>query len=97
METSPRRVLCGDKLVYHRDLAMLTQEELAERARLTKSTISRLESGYHRARYTTVKKLAQALGCDPSDLLQPVGGLPGGGGATAALLATLGGCYPILL
>lgn len=69
MATS-RRVLVGDKVVYFRDLRMLNQQQLAEAAGLTKSTISRLESGYHKPHWETVRKLARALGVTPDELLE---------------------------
>ena len=39
----------------------LTQQELAERMGTTKSVISRIESGQHRASTETLRRLAQAL------------------------------------
>ena len=46
----------------------MTQAELAEKAGLRVTTISRLENGEHPARVTTVRKLAEALGVEPSAL-----------------------------
>jgi len=57
-----------------RQLARLTQEELAERAGLDGGTISALESGnrdVYAMRYRAVVHLAQALGVDVT-LLFPV-------------------------
>ncbi len=53
----------GDLLRQHRNAAGLTQEDLAERARLSVDTISLLERGEHRRphRYT-MQSLAEALG-----------------------------------
>ncbi|HEY9565497.1 MAG TPA: helix-turn-helix transcriptional regulator [Nocardioides sp.] len=39
----------------------LTQQELAERMATTKSVISRIESGQHRASTDTLRRLAEAL------------------------------------
>jgi ribosome-binding protein aMBF1 (putative translation factor) len=39
----------------------LTQQELAERMRTTKSVISRIESGQHRSGTDTLRRLAEAL------------------------------------
>ncbi len=39
----------------------LTQQELAERMRTTKSVISRIESGQHRTSTDTLRRLAEAL------------------------------------
>ena len=46
----------------------LTQQELADRAGVSLVTINRLERGYT-ARPQTVRKLATALGVEPSDLM----------------------------
>jgi len=47
-----------------REWALLTQEELAERAGLSRSTLVALEQQTARARPSTVRKLAAALNCD---------------------------------
>jgi transcriptional regulator with XRE-family HTH domain len=47
----------------------LTQQELADRSGVSLTTINRLERGYT-ARPQTVRKLAEALGVTPSELLQ---------------------------
>lgn len=47
--------------------AALSQRELAERSGIAYSTIARLETG-KTANMKTVRKLAEALGCEPSDL-----------------------------
>ena len=53
-----------------RSRAFLTQEELAEKAKVSRSTIAVLESG-RRARWPrprTIRRLARALGCEPADI-----------------------------
>jgi transcriptional regulator with XRE-family HTH domain len=56
-------------LRHQRELAALTQQQLAKRAGLYDySHVSKLERGSN-ARPTTVRKLADALGCTPSDLI----------------------------
>ncbi len=59
----------GDVLRHRRDLADLTQEDLADRTGLTSQAISLLERGERRRphRYT-VQKLAEALGLEGQDL-----------------------------
>ena len=53
----------GDLLRRHRILAGLSQEELAERARLSSRAISELERGVKRTpRRETVQLLVEALG-----------------------------------
>jgi transcriptional regulator with XRE-family HTH domain len=46
----------------------LTQQELADRSGVSLTTINRLERGYT-ARPQTIRKLAEALGVEPSALL----------------------------
>ena len=50
--------------------AFLTQEELAAKAKVSRSTIAVLEAGAHsRApRARTIRRLAKALGCEPADI-----------------------------
>src|SRR5215204_504068 len=55
----------------------LTQGELAEKAGLTRGTIGALERGTAQARPSTARRLAQALGVAPAELV-------GGGDVTAA-------------
>ncbi len=59
--------LLGLREVRHR--ALLTQRELAERAGLTQRTVHLLESGARRARPSTVRRLALALGVDSQELM----------------------------
>ncbi len=53
-----------------RSRAFLTQEELAEKAKVSRSAIAVLESGRRtrRPRPRTIRRLARALGCDPADI-----------------------------
>lgn len=48
----------------------LSQQELADLAGTTQETISRLERGHNAARGHTIRKLAEALGVKPKDLMQ---------------------------
>lgn len=48
---------------------VMTQEELAQRSGVAEATISRLESGAQEARISTVRKLAEALGISPQELI----------------------------
>ncbi len=52
-----------------RERRMLSQGELAQRAGMTKATISRLETGIHGPRYSTVRRLAEALNVELSELV----------------------------
>jgi transcriptional regulator with XRE-family HTH domain len=55
-------------LEVYRAWAGLTQEELAEISGVARNTISRLEN-HHPARPSTARKLADALGRTPQDLM----------------------------
>lgn len=48
-------------VIMRRAQLELTQQELAERMGTTKSVISRIESGQHRATTDTLRRLAEAL------------------------------------
>ena len=52
-----------------RERRALSQRELAARAKLSVTTINRIESGLHRPMPRTVRKLAEALGVTPEELL----------------------------
>jgi transcriptional regulator with XRE-family HTH domain len=62
-------VYVGDKVKRLRDKRALTQEELAEKAGLTVAALSRIERNNAEPRPTTRRKLAEALGVDPSELI----------------------------
>jgi transcriptional regulator with XRE-family HTH domain len=54
-----------------RERQLLTQAELAERARVNPKTVIALEAGAEHPRPSTVRKLAAALGVAPSELMAP--------------------------
>ena len=56
------------RLKEHRERALLTQAELAERSGITEVTINRIENGRHEPRFATIRKLAAALDI-PADQL----------------------------
>jgi len=47
----------------------LSQAELAQRSGVSRVSITRLEGGAVDARFATIRKLAEALGVDPRDLM----------------------------
>jgi transcriptional regulator with XRE-family HTH domain len=49
----------------------LTQQQLAERAGVNRVTIARIEGGKDEPFPTTVRKVADALGVEPEELLEP--------------------------
>jgi transcriptional regulator with XRE-family HTH domain len=56
-----------------------TQEELAERAKISVSFLSMIERGERIAHVETFASLAEALGVPLGDLFADVGGMPGDG------------------
>ncbi len=69
MATLEAVVKIGEKLKDLRIRRALTQEELAEAAGIGKNTVNRLERDLTEPRPPTLRKLAQALGVDPADLV----------------------------
>ena len=57
------------QLAFLRKQAGLSQRRLAERARVSRQTINRLEQGAN-ARYDTIELLAQALQVTPARLIK---------------------------
>jgi predicted transcriptional regulator len=51
---------------------MLSQDELAKKAGVSRVAITRLETGKVDARFSTVRKLAAALGVEPTELTAEV-------------------------
>jgi transcriptional regulator with XRE-family HTH domain len=63
------RVELGERIASLREVQALTQAELAERARISPSTLSQIESGrVPRPHVGTVRKIARALNVEPQDL-----------------------------
>jgi len=60
----------ADNLVALRRQAGLSQEKLARKAGLSVSFISMLERGTRTAPLSTVELIADALGCQPTYMLQ---------------------------
>ena len=63
------RVDLGERIATLREEQALTQADLAERARISPSTLSQIESGrVPRPHVGTVRKIARSLGVEPQDL-----------------------------
>jgi len=60
----------GEALRRLRRAALLSQRELAEKAGIMQSTVSRLEVGKQSAYAPTVRALSKALGVDASAFLE---------------------------
>ncbi len=52
-----------------RERRVLTQQDLADKAHVAKSTIVQLERSQAEGRPTTIRKLAEALGVAPEELV----------------------------
>ena len=59
-----------------REERLMTQQDLAELARLTITTVSRIENGKTKARPRTIRALAKALGMKPVELRGILGEQP---------------------
>lgn len=70
MTTMSVVVQIGDKLRQLRERKALRQEDLAELAGVGKNTVNRIEKNHTEPHMTTVRKLAEALGVDPSELVE---------------------------
>ena len=62
----------GDLIRERRLRARLKQGELAERAGITQTTLSAIETGKHAPSYSSLQKLSRALGVPATELMEPV-------------------------
>ena len=60
----------GDRLRDLRKRALLTQEQLAERSGIATSTVIRIERNQVEPQGRTIRKLAEALGVEPHELVK---------------------------
>jgi transcriptional regulator with XRE-family HTH domain len=60
----------GEKLRTLRERRFLSHRDLAKRADLSPTTVLNLEAGRVEAQRRTIRKLAQALGVDPAELVE---------------------------
>ena len=60
----------GDRLSDLRKRALLTQEQLAERSGVAISTVVRIERNQVEPQGRTIRKLAEALGVEPHELVK---------------------------
>jgi transcriptional regulator with XRE-family HTH domain len=65
----PVVVYIGEKLREIRTRRLLTQDELAEKASVSQSTIANIERNNAEPQFRTIRKLAKALDVDPTELL----------------------------
>ena len=62
-------VYIGEQLREVRTRRLLTQDELADRASVSQSTIANIERNNAEPQFRTIRKLAKALDVDPPELL----------------------------
>ena len=62
----------GDKLREIRKRALLTQQQLADKSGVGVTTIIRVERNQVEPQARTIRKLAEALGVEPHELLKGV-------------------------
>jgi transcriptional regulator with XRE-family HTH domain len=65
----PVVVYIGEKLKEVRTRRLLTQDELAEKAGVSQSTIANIERNNAEPQFRTIRKLAKALDIDPTELV----------------------------
>ena len=66
-------VKIGWRLRALRERRLLTQAELAEAASMSRDQVSRIERDEVDPRFSTIRKLAKALGVDPQELTEQEG------------------------
>jgi transcriptional regulator with XRE-family HTH domain len=64
------QIVDGQRLKEARQRAMISQEELSRTTGIGRATISNLENEERTAQPRTVRRLAEALGVEPKDLLR---------------------------
>lgn len=64
----------GAKVEKVRAVMMITQEDLAKRLKITRASISNIESGKQRILLDDVEKFAEALGMSPRSLMKGIWG-----------------------
>jgi transcriptional regulator with XRE-family HTH domain len=59
----------GTQVKRERERALLTQQELAQRAGIGLTTLNRIENDHAEPHFRTIRKLAKALRVDPAVLI----------------------------
>jgi transcriptional regulator with XRE-family HTH domain len=70
-------VSIGERVKKLRIRSAMTQVELAKAAGISPNTVWRLETGQHAPQLGTIRKVAQALGVAPHELIEESGSTGG--------------------
>lgn len=76
--TDPIYAMFGDRIRELREKKKYTQEELARKVDLSRTSITNIEKGRHRVLLHQVVELAEALDAKPTDLMPKPGPSQGG-------------------
>lgn len=60
----------GPRIRHARERAVLSQGEFAQRVGISQNALSRIETGHSRPRMATIRKIAEALGVPPTQLVE---------------------------
>ncbi len=63
----------GRRVKQHRIAAFITQGQLAERAGISMSTVSSMETGYYAGSIDKLYRIAKALNVNANGLFPPIG------------------------
>ncbi len=69
LHTNEIGLICGDAIKRHRQRVGISQEELAHRAGVDRTFVSRLERGIRQPTITTLIQLANALEMSAAELV----------------------------
>lgn len=69
LHTNEVGLICGDVIKMHRQRMGISQEELAHRAGVDRTFVSRLERGVRQPTITTLIQLAKALDVTAAELV----------------------------
>jgi len=67
---SSAQIILGEAVRYERELARISQTELAERAQLARSYIIGLEYGHRNPTFTVLMRILEGLAVEPADLFR---------------------------
>jgi transcriptional regulator with XRE-family HTH domain len=70
--SKPKRTVYAERLILQREIAGMSQGDLAEKTGITKAQVARIELGdVAEPGHDMLKRLAKGLGCSPRELDDP--------------------------